>query len=505
MTSFFHGTFLLMGAVLLSKLLGFLYRMQFMRVAGEDAVGIYMTAYPAFIFFLSLVQLGIPIAIAKIVAELEAKGKRVEISRVMRTSRLLSYISILIFFPLILLFIPYLAENLLHDNHVRMLLYVSLFTVPLSIASALLKGLFQGLARIEETAWSQTIEQVIRIAMITWLLPYGVIQDNPAMTATYAMGITGLAEVAALLYLYWKYLHAKQKGLVLSSKGYSSPKPILDIALPSTGSRLFGSFTWFLEPIVFLKALTLAGLTAAAATKQYGIISGVHIPLLLFPSFIPFALAVVLIPAVSDAVARGNQSLLRERVHIALRLSTIVGCFSAVFFYLYGDEFATKLFHLSEDRGYMKLLAPIFFFYYIQSPLNSILQALDEAKAAMMNSVYGGVGKLLVMLALASQPGIAETGAVIAIGFGVLITSFLHIATIRKKKYVDTGFKLFIIPYWASIVIVLFREYIFPTSQFTLWINGSITLGIIFVVLMLTDQIRINDFRYLTKTLRKRL
>ena len=37
MTSFFHGTFLLMGAVLLSKLLGFLYRMQFMRVAGEDA------------------------------------------------------------------------------------------------------------------------------------------------------------------------------------------------------------------------------------------------------------------------------------------------------------------------------------------------------------------------------------------------------------------------------------------------------------------------------------
>ncbi len=100
MTSFFHGTFLLMGAVLLSKLLGFLYRMQFMRVAGEDAVGVYMTAYPAFIFFLSLVQLGIPTAIAKIVAELEAKGKRVEISKLMRTSRLLSYISILIFFPL---------------------------------------------------------------------------------------------------------------------------------------------------------------------------------------------------------------------------------------------------------------------------------------------------------------------------------------------------------------------------------------------------------------------
>lgn len=505
MTSFFHGTFLLMGAVLLSKLLGFLYRMQFMRVAGEDAVGVYMTAYPAFIFFLSLVQLGIPIALAKIIAELEAKGKRVEISKVMRTSRLLSYLSILLFFPFILLFIPYLAENLLHDKQVTLLLYVSLFTVPISMASALLKGLFQGLSRIEETAWSQTIEQLIRIAMITWLLPYGVIQDSPAKTAAFAMVITGLAEVVAFTYLYFHYIRAKQKGLILSSKGYSTAKPILDIALPSTGSRLFGSFTWFLEPIVFLKALTLAGLTAAAATKQYGIISGVHIPLLLFPSFVPYALAVVLIPAVSDAVARGKQSLLRERVHIALRLSTIVGCISAVFFFLYGDELATKLFHLSENRGYMKLLAPIFFFYYIQSPLNSILQALDEAKAAMMNSVYGGIGKLLVMLALASQTGIAETGAVIAIGFGVLITSFLHIATIRKKKYVQTGFRLFIIPYWVCILVVVFREYILPTSQFSLWINGSITLGLLLIVLMITDQIRINDFRYLTKTMRKRL
>lgn len=47
--------------------------MQFMRIAGEEAVGIYMTAYPAFIFFISLIQLGLPIAVAKIVAELLAK------------------------------------------------------------------------------------------------------------------------------------------------------------------------------------------------------------------------------------------------------------------------------------------------------------------------------------------------------------------------------------------------------------------------------------------------
>ena len=79
LSSFIRGTVVLMVAVFLTKLLGFVFRIQFMRIAGEEAVGIYMTAYPAFIFFLSLVQLGVPIAIAKVIAELEAKGQSVRI------------------------------------------------------------------------------------------------------------------------------------------------------------------------------------------------------------------------------------------------------------------------------------------------------------------------------------------------------------------------------------------------------------------------------------------
>ena len=111
-----------------------------------------------------------------------------------------------------------------------------------------------------------------------------------------------------------------------------------------------------------------------------------------------------------------------------------------------------KLFHLEENRGYMKILAPIFYFYYIQSPLHSILQAVDEARAAMMNSIYGGIGKLFILFVLASQPFIQENGAIIAIGFGVLITSFLHIASVRQHKLISVGFRIFAVPYLLFIV-----------------------------------------------------
>lgn len=101
MTSFVKGTLLLTIVIFLSKLFGFVYRMQFMRIAGEEVVGIYMTAYPAFIFFISLVQLGLPIALTKVVADFYAKGKKVEAASVLKTCMRISTISIIILLPVL--------------------------------------------------------------------------------------------------------------------------------------------------------------------------------------------------------------------------------------------------------------------------------------------------------------------------------------------------------------------------------------------------------------------
>lgn len=496
-SSFVKGTVFLTFVIFLSKLFGFIYRMQFMRIAGEKAVGVYMTAYPAFIFFISVLQIGLPIAVAKIVAELHAKRRDGQLHSVMTTAIRWSILSIILFTPLLYFFIPYLAGTLLHNEATKLALYIALGAVPIVVFSGLLRGYLQGIGVISATAWSQMLEQVIRIGLITYLLPFFVVQENPELTAAYAMAITVVGELFSFVYLYMHYLILKKRTKVSESVKPYPAMPLLRIAVPSAGSKLFGTFTWFLEPIVFLKALTMAGVTAVGATTLYGVISGVHIPLLLFPSFIPNALAIVLIPAVSDAVARNNYSLLNERIGISLRLSSIIGCYAATYFFLYGDELAMKLFHLEENRGFMKILAPIFYFYYIQSPLHSILQAVDEARAAMMNSIYGGLGKLFIMFVLASQPYIQERGAIIAIGFGVLVTSFLHIATLRGHKMISAGFRFFAIPYFIFILTSIIQTFLLPNSNFDFWTNSAITILIVTFFLLLTKQFQWSDIKYL--------
>lgn len=183
-----------------------------MRIAGEEAVGIYMTSYPAFVFFISVLQLGIPIAVAKIVAELHAKRRDGQLKSVMQTATRWSILSIIIFTPLLYYFIPYLAGTLLHNEATKFTLYIALGAVPIVVFSGLFRGYLQGIAVISATAWSQMLEQVIRIVLITFLLPFFATPDNPAATAGYAMAITAIGELFSFIYLYIHY-NIKKKGL----------------------------------------------------------------------------------------------------------------------------------------------------------------------------------------------------------------------------------------------------------------------------------------------------
>ncbi len=471
--------------------------MQFMQLAGEEAVGYYMAAYPTFIFFISLVQFGLPIAIAKIVAELYAKKEFPQIANVMKSVFRFSFAACLLLIPILLLLSPTVAKVLLKNEQLTPLLQLAVITIPIVIFAGIFKAYLQGLMKITPTAFAQLLEQIARIALVMLLLPFLLDNRSPIELATFVMGFTLLSECLSFAILFISYYRNR---FIRTSVQRYPMSPLLRIALPAQGSKLFGTFTWFLEPIIFLKALTSTGLTVVAATSLYGVISGVHIPLLLFPAFIPAALAIVLIPAVSEGIARQKHASVRHRVILSMRVSSIIGCFACTVFFLYGDELAKSLFHLTSDYGYMKILAPIFYFYYIQSPLHSVLQAVGEAKVAMMNSIYGGVAKLFILFTLASQPNLQEKGAIIAIGFGVVITSILHLVSLRQQALIKIPLTPILFPYSLFIAATIGLS-LFPFN-IPLYPAIFTTCGLLLIICIITGQIRWRDFTFIVEKLR---
>ena len=100
---------------------------------------------------------------------------------------------------------------------------------------------------------------------------------------------------------------------------------VLSIGIPSTGSRLIGTISSFLEPITLTYGLTLVGYSSKFITLEYGIINGYVLPLILLPSFFSYAISNALLPVVSNSFANNNITYAKSKIKQAIFFSLLIG------------------------------------------------------------------------------------------------------------------------------------------------------------------------------------
>ena len=66
---FIKSTIILIIGGLITKLLGFVIKIVYTRMIGEGGISLFMLVTPAYSLFITIAQLGLPIAISKLVAE----------------------------------------------------------------------------------------------------------------------------------------------------------------------------------------------------------------------------------------------------------------------------------------------------------------------------------------------------------------------------------------------------------------------------------------------------
>jgi stage V sporulation protein B len=437
MSKFLRGTIILLAAGLITRVLGFINRIVIARFIGEEGVGLYMMAVPTFILAITITQIGLPVAISKNVAEAEAAGDTAKIKKILVVSLATTITLSVIFTPILLFTAPLLAKTLLTDSRTLMPLLAIVPVVPIIAISSVIRGYFQGRQNMKPAALSQLIEQVVRIALIAALtkmfLPYGI-----EFAAAGAMAASVIGELASLLYLLTtfklkKKFRVRRQFFSFVKSGKQTFQELMTIALPTTGSRMIGSLSWFFEPIVVAHSLAIAGVVTIEATKQYGALTGFALPLLMLPSFVTQSLATALVPAISEANAQNNNKLIEYRLQQALRLSLLSGGLAVIILYVLSKPLMLVMYGSASGAGFIQLMAPFFILYYFQSPLQAALQALNLARAAMINSLIGAIAKTAVIFLLASQPAFGIFGVAMGLLVGFILVTLLHFATILKR------------------------------------------------------------------------
>lgn len=454
MSKFLKGTIILLFAGLVTRVLGFINRIVIARFIGEEGVGLYMMAFPTLILVITITQLGLPVAISKNVAEAEARGDYKKIKKILVISLAVTTSLSIIFTPALFFLAPYLSKTLFTDPRIHLPLLAIAPIVPIVAISSVIRGYFQGRQNMKPAAISQIIEQIVRITLIAVLtkafLPYGI-----EYAAAAAMFASVIGELISLIYLLTTFKLKKRFKLRSNffkfvHSGKETFNELMSIAIPTTGSRMIGSVSWFFEPIVVVHSLALAGVAAITATKQYGALVGYALPLLLLPSFITFSLSTSLVPAISEAHSRNDKKLIEYRLQQALRFTFLTGGLSVILLFVLADPLMKVMYGSTSGAQFIKIMAPFFLFYYYQGPLQAALQALNLARAAMINSLIGAVVKTAVIFLLASQPNFGINGAALGIITGFMLVTMLHFATVLKK----ISFTFYIGDYLKTFLVI---------------------------------------------------
>lgn len=505
--TFLKGAAILIIAGLITRILGFINKIVVARIMGAEGVGLYMMAVPTLLLVITLTQLGLPVAISKLVAEADVDGDRSRVKRILVVSLTVTSILSIFFTASMILVAPIVSSTLLTDARAFYPIIAISPIVPIVALSSVIRGYFQGLQNMKPTAYSQVIEQVVRISFVALLtsmfLPYGV-----EYAAAGAMASVVLGELASLVFMITMFKKRKnfrfRKQFTSHVKdGKETFNDLMTIALPTTGSRLIGSLSLFFEPIVVAQSLAIAGITTVVATTQYGELAGYVIPMLLLPTFITYSLSVSLVPAISEAAIVKNYRLIHHRLDQALRFALISGGGAVVLLYVFAVPIMDLVYNEPTVASYLKVMAPFSLFLYLQGPLQATLQALNLARAAMVNSLIGAFIKTSAIFILASRPELGIMGAALAIVIGFLLVTLLHFATLVKT----ISFTLHLRDFFKILVSMgvsgVFGAVVFNSLNHTYSILWQTVISILFtsivylVLVLLFNLIHLNELRKL--------
>lgn len=423
---FFLGTFILLTGGFLSKFLGFILRIIITRQIGTEGIGLYSLIMPTFGLFITIATFSYPVAISKIIS-IRGKSSKKAIFSIIPISLILNLFTLIVIF----LISKPLASIFLKDTRLYMPLLSIGFTLPFIGLSSIIKGYYWGKQRMGVYILSNITEQIVRIIVLVILIPK-LINISLVLTVSVIILVNILSETSSIIVM----LLGLPKGITISkedirpSKEYI--KDIMSITVPLTSSKIVGSIAHFLEPIVLINVLSWMGYTNDYIVTEYGIVNGYSLALLLVPQFFTMSISTSLIPELSKNFAIKDISKCKKRLYQITGLSLAIGAFSTGIIFAIPEYLLKLIYNTTLGVNYIKVLAPFFLLYFINTPLANALQALDMSKDEMQITLTTSFIKLFLLLVL-SLLKIGMYSLVLSTIITLIISTYLHIKKVREK------------------------------------------------------------------------
>lgn len=463
-------------AMVLTKVIGVVYRIPLTNILGDEGIGFYGYAFEVYAMALMLSSLSLPTVVSKLVASRMAMRQRRNAFRVFQCAFVFSatvgiLTTLLIFFGAESISVNLMKSPL--NVYALRVLAVGLFIVAIL---GVLRGYFQGLGTMMPTAVSQIMEQIVNAAVS--LIGAGILfrigtnlaeeKEEELLGAAYgaAGGTLGTVAgaVAALFFLVFSFLAyrgviRRQIRMDRSSKRESYGRILrilLLTILPVIFSTAIYNINQILDLTIFNGIMSAQGYTEKEYMALQGIYTGKYNVLINVPLAVANGLASSVIPSLTAAVAKRDKGQIHEKIEQTIRLTMVIAipCFvgftvlaSPLMVLLFNDDSATP--------ATLLLFGAVTVILYSYSTIsNSILQGLDEISTPARNA---GISLIVHLVALFLMLVLLKWNIYALVGSNIVFSlcmSILNARAIRKTcGYRQELDRTFIKPLTAAVIM----------------------------------------------------
>lgn len=500
------GAFILTAANIITRLLGFFYRVYMADLIGAEGMGLYQLIVPVYMLIWSISSSGFSTAISKLTASEKAEGRSPDF--ILRLSLILSVSLSIILSILVYLRADFIAAEILNDKRTTLSLHLISFCFPFMAMGSCIRGYFFGMQDSLPPAVSQVVEQITRMTVIflvgSFLIPKGI--DYACAAAV--MGMCA-GEIVSCAYILTGYLAGKKKPHSRKNRGLASAYAvILSMVIPLTLNRLVSSLLSALENILIPSRLMLWGLSKTDAISEFGRLSGMAMPLLMFPSSFLTAVSITIVPAISESFAKKSYRQIGKTVEKSILFATVTGFGTAGLFISFPDRISSLVYGDTSIGAILFLLGFICPFMYLNVMLGGILNGLGEQLTIFKNGVIGSLICLGFVWFGIPRLGIYGyiTGSLIA----SMITAVLNIHRVSMKTTFSLNLSgLIFKPLFSIALSCLASLNLVPViaplmPPYTATAVLIIILAVSFAaLLLLTGSVRKADIDYLLLPLKK--
>ena len=161
------------------------------------------------------------------------------------------------------------------------------------------------------------------------------------------------------------------------------------MSIPLTSSRILLNILQSVESISIPLRLQIYGYTASEALSNYGVLTGMALPCVLFPSAITNSISTMLLPTVAEIQAAKNNSQLKRLIEKIFIFCVTLGMGCCLFFVFFSDWMGTFMFHSELAGTYLKTLAWMCPFLYLNATFISIINGLGKASVSLLINCIG--------------------------------------------------------------------------------------------------------------------